>query len=150
MIDGVILHPLRQFADDRGRTMHMLRRDDPHFSSFGEVYFSGVQQGKVKGWYRHREKTLNLAVPAGTVRFVLFDDRPDSPTRGQVGQHLLGEEEALYALLTVPPHLWYGFQGVAAGVSMIANCTDLPNDPAESERKPTDSSDIPYRWSDAT
>ena len=29
MIEGVALHPLRQFVEDRGRTMHMLRNDDP-------------------------------------------------------------------------------------------------------------------------
>ena len=29
MIEGVVWHPLRQFIDDRGRTMHMLRNDDP-------------------------------------------------------------------------------------------------------------------------
>ena len=75
MIEGVVLHPLRQFIDDRGRTMHMLRNDDPHFRKFGEIYFSGVQRGKIKGWYRHREKTLNYAVPAGLIRVVIYDDR---------------------------------------------------------------------------
>ena len=75
MIEGVVSHKLRQFIDDRGRTMHMLRRDDPHFRGFGEIYFSGVQHGKVKGWYWHREKTLNYAVPTGMVRVVIYDDR---------------------------------------------------------------------------
>ena len=75
MIDGVALHPLRQFIDDRGRTMHMLRNDDRHFSKFGEIYFSGIHQGKTKGWYFHRQKTLNYAVPIGIVRIVIFDDR---------------------------------------------------------------------------
>ena len=49
MIEGVALNPLRQFVDERGRTMHMLRNDDPHFRHFGEIYFSGVRHGKVKG-----------------------------------------------------------------------------------------------------
>ena len=80
MIEGVALHPLRQFVDDRGRTMHMLRSDDSHFRAFGEIYFSGVRHGKIKGWYRHREKTLNYAVPAGMIRVVIYDDRPASPT----------------------------------------------------------------------
>ena len=51
-----------------------------------------------------------------------------------------------YALLTIPPLLWYGVQGLAPGVSIIANCSDLPNDPAESDRKPADAADVPYRW----
>jgi dTDP-4-dehydrorhamnose 3,5-epimerase len=146
VIEGVARHPLKQFVDDRGRTMHMLRHDDPHFRAFGEVYFSGVQFGKVKGWYRHREKTLNFAVPVGRVRVVIHDDRAGSPTRGQLDEHLLGEAQDDYALLTIPPFLWYGIQGVAPGLSLVANCSDLPNDPSESDRKPVDSADVPYSW----
>ena len=148
MIDGVVRRPLRQFIDDRGRTMHMLRRDDPHFAAFGEVYFSGVHHGKVKGWYLHRAKTLNYAVPVGTVSVAIYDDRPASPTRGRLEVHRLGEAVEDYALLTIPPGLWYGLQGVAPGTSLVANCSDLPNDPDESDRKPVDSPDVPYRWPD--
>jgi dTDP-4-dehydrorhamnose 3,5-epimerase len=146
MIEGVARHPLRQFVDDRGRTMHMLRNDDPHFRAFGEIYFSGVQQGKVKGWYRHREKTLNYAVPTGLIRVVIYDERVTSPTRGAIEEYLLGEASDTYALLTIPPLLWYGVQGLAPGVSIIANCSDLPNDPAESDRKEPNSPDVPYTW----
>src|SRR5215471_19163866 len=108
MIDGVARHPLRQFVDERGRTMQMLRNDDPHFRAFGEIYFSGVQHGRVKGWYRHREKTLNFTVPVGTVRVVIFDDRAGSATHGQLAEYLLGEQPDQYALLTIPPRVWYG------------------------------------------
>jgi len=146
MIDGVARHPLRQFVDERGRTMHMLRNDDPHFRAFGEIYFSGVQHGKVKGWYRHREKTLNYAVPTGLIRVVIYDDRAGSQTHGAVEEHLLGEASDHYALLTIPPLLWYGVQGLAPGISLIANCSDLPNDPAESDRKEPNSREIPYTW----
>ena len=100
----------------------------------------------MKGWYRHREKTLNYAVPSGTIRVVIYDDRTGSPTQGRVEEYRLGEGEGDYALLTIPPLLWYGVQGLAPGVSIIANCSDLPNDPAESDRKPADAADVPYRW----
>jgi dTDP-4-dehydrorhamnose 3,5-epimerase len=146
MIDGVALHPLRQFIDDRGRTMHMLRNDDRHFSKFGEIYFSGIHHGKTKGWYFHRQKTLNYAVPVGSVRIVIFDDRAGSPTRGKIDEYVLGEEPERYALLTIPPRLWYGLHGLGPGTSLIANCADLPNDPAESDRKPLNSPDVPYTW----
>ena len=146
MIDDVALHPLRQFIDDRGRTMHMLRNDDPHFRTFGEIYFSGIHQGKMKGWYLHRLKALNYAVPVGRVRVVIFDDRVGSPTRGKLDEHILGEEPERYALLTIPPDLWCGLQGLALGTSLVANCSDLPHDPAESDRKPLDSPDVPYAW----
>ena len=42
MIQGVSVRPLRQMPDERGKVMHMLRRDDPWFEKFGEMYFSVV------------------------------------------------------------------------------------------------------------
>ena len=31
----------------------MLRADDPHFLQFGEIYFTSVYEGVVKGWHKH-------------------------------------------------------------------------------------------------
>ena len=101
---------------------------------------------KSKIWYLHRLKTLNYAVPVGRVRVVIYDDREGSPSRGQIDEHVLGEEPESYGLLTIPPLLGYRIQGLAPGMSLIANCSDLPNDLAESDRKPLDSPDVPYRW----
>lgn len=45
MIDGVVIKPLRQVLDERGKIMHMLRNDDPDFEAFGEIYFSIIYPG---------------------------------------------------------------------------------------------------------
>ena len=63
-IDGVLVTPLARIADERGTILHMLRADDPHFIGFGEIYFSTVHPGAIKGWHIHREMTLNYAVPS--------------------------------------------------------------------------------------
>ena len=81
-IDGVRVTPLRRIPDERGAVLHMLREDDEHFERFGEIYFSTVYPGVVKGWHLHREMTLNYAVPMGMVKLVCYDDREGSPTRG--------------------------------------------------------------------
>ena len=70
-IDGVVVAPLRRVVDERGTIMHMLRRTDPHFTEFGEIYFSTVYAGVVKGWHRHREMTLNYACPEGRIKIAL-------------------------------------------------------------------------------
>ena len=49
MIDGVQVVPLQRIPDERGTVMHMLKRTDPHFIEFGEIYFSTVYRGVVKG-----------------------------------------------------------------------------------------------------
>ena len=81
-IDGVQVVPLRRIPDERGTIFHMLRRTDPHFVEFGEIYFSTIYRGVVKGWHRHDRMTLNYACIAGRIKLVLYDDRLDSPTRG--------------------------------------------------------------------
>ena len=92
MIDGVILTPLRQIFDERGKVMHMLREDSTIFTRFGEIYFSCTHPGVVKAWHMHKEMTLNYAVIQGEIKFVLFDDRPDSPTRGEIQEFFISPE----------------------------------------------------------
>jgi dTDP-4-dehydrorhamnose 3,5-epimerase len=143
-IHDVLLTPLRQIQDDRGSVMHMLRATDPHFSGFGEIYFSTVKQGAVKAWKRHRQMTLNLACPVGEVRLVVYDDRESSPTRGIAEELVLGAGN--YQLVTIPPLLWTGFTGLSAGPSLVANCASLPHDPVEADRLNAYDPSIPYAW----
>jgi dTDP-4-dehydrorhamnose 3,5-epimerase len=144
MIDGVIVTPLRQIADERGKVMHMLRTTDSHFSSFGEIYFSSVHPGVVKAWHIHKRMVLNYAVPVGKIKFVLYDDRPNSPTLGRFDEYFLGPDN--YHLVTVPPLVWNGFQGLGPETAIVANCASIPHDPDEIERAATSDSRIPYNW----
>src|SRR5204862_170085 len=83
----------------------------------GEIYFSTVYAGVVKGWHLHDRMTINYAVPVGAIKLVLFDDRDGSATRGELQELFLGESN--YALVTVPPKVWNGFKGVAAPYSVV-------------------------------
>jgi len=144
MIEGVIVTPLRQMFDERGKVMHMLREDSPHFSRFGEIYFSCTYPGAVKAWHLHKKMTLNYAVIHGAIKCVLYDDRPDSPTRGCIEEYFLSPEN--YCLLTVPPLVWNGWKGIGGTSSIVANCATMPHDPDEIERMPPDDKSIPYDW----
>lgn len=144
MIDGVIVTPLRRIPDERGCIMHMLRADAPHFSRFGEIYFSAIYPGAIKAWHIHKEMTLNYAVIVGTIKLVLFDDRATSPTRGSLMELFTGEDN--YSLVTVPPLVWNGFKGCGPRMSIVANCATHPHHPDEIEREDPFSSRIPYDW----
>ncbi len=144
MIEGAAIHPLRQIPDERGKVMHMLRRDDPWFAEFGEIYFSVVFPGAIKAWHLHKRMTLNYAVPSGRIRLVLYDDRDDSPTRGELLELVTGDDA--YALVTVPPGVWNGFTGLGSAPAIVANCATIPHDPDEIVRLDPSSDRIPYRW----
>ena len=144
MIDGVVITPLRQIPDERGKIMHMMRADDPQFERFGEIYFSMVYPGAIKAWHLHTKMTLNYAVVAGMVKLVLYDSRPSSPTKGEVQEIFLGEQN--YARVKIPPGIYNGFKGVGAIPAIVANCSTIPHDPAEIQRLDPFSKDIPYNW----
>jgi dTDP-4-dehydrorhamnose 3,5-epimerase len=131
-IDGLTVTPLRVIADERGAVLHMLRADAPEFTSFGECYLSEVKPGVEKAWKRHSRQVQNLAVPAGRVRFVVYDARDSSPTQGAVDVIELGRPDA-YVRLCIPRLLWYGFKCVSDTPALVLNCADIPHDPAEAE-----------------
>ena len=147
MIDGVKITPLKQIVDERGKIMHMLRSDSKGFKKFGEIYFSGVNPGAIKAWHIHKVMTLNYAVPHGRIKLVLYDDRPKSPTKGQIQEIIMGPDD--YQLVTIPPRIWNGFTGLGSEMSLVANCATIPHDPDEIERLDPHDTSIPYKWNTA-
>jgi len=144
-IHDVRVRPLRRIPDERGAILHMLREDDEGFERFGEIYFSLIYPGVVKGWHRHRRMTLNYAVPVGMVKLVCHDDRAGSPTCGETQELHIGELN--YALVTIPPMVWNGFKGEGAKPALLANCATIAHDPEEIERLEPFGERIPYDWS---
>ncbi len=144
-IAGVQVIPLHRIPDERGTIYHMLKRTDPHFVEFGEIYFTSIYRDVIKGWHRHHLMTLNYACIWGRVKLVLYDERPDSPTRGQLIERFLGPDD--YSLVVIPPQIWTGFKGMTE-VSLVANCATHPHDPRQSQSERIDpfTDRIPYDW----
>jgi dTDP-4-dehydrorhamnose 3,5-epimerase len=144
MIDGVQVIPLRRIPDERGTIYHMLRSTDAHFQRFGEIYFSTIYRGVVKGWHRHRDMSLNYACIHGAIKLAMYDDREASPTRGKLLEVFLGPDN--YSLVIIPPGVWNGFKGLTDPMAMVANCCTHPHDPSRSDRLDPFKNDIPYDW----
>jgi dTDP-4-dehydrorhamnose 3,5-epimerase len=130
MIEDVIVTPLKRIFNEKGDILHALRCSEEGFSKFGEAYFSTVGMNDVKGWKKHSEMTLNLIVPTGCIKFVLFDDRDESSSKGRFQEVIITPDN--YVRLTVPPKLWLAFQGVGDGVNMLLNIASIEHDPTES------------------
>ena len=144
MIEDVLVHPLRQIPDERGKIMHMLRADDPHFERFGEIYFSVAYPGAIKGWHLHTRITLNYAVVSGMIKLVLYDTRDDSPIRGELQELFIGEDN--YCLVRIPNGVVNGFKAYGEKPAIIANCATEPHEPNEIVRYDPFTPDIPYDW----
>ena len=137
-LDSIKSIPISSFDVDGGKVLHGIKNDDVGFVDFGEVYFSYVNPGAIKAWKLHQRMTLNLVVPLGSVRFVFSDALASSNYRVES----IGEEN--FCRLTVPPKIWFGFQGMASEPSLVVNIADLKHDENEVVRKPI--TDFCFEW----
>jgi len=145
MIEGIIITPLRQIIDERGKIMHMLKATDPHFMKFGEIYFSCAWPGTIKAWHVHQTMTINNAVIQGHAKLVMYDLRDNSSTKGSLQEIFLGENN--YCLVTIPPGIANGYKAYGDKMVILANCASEPHNPEEMLRMDPSTNKIPYDWS---
>jgi dTDP-4-dehydrorhamnose 3,5-epimerase len=144
-IKDVVITPLKRIEGEKGSVYHGIKKTDAGFAGFEEAYFSTVNPGTIKGWKKHYEMTMNLVVPQGTIKFVLYDDREGSDTEG-VFQHLIISPEN-YCRLTVPPKIWMAFEGLATSVNLLMNVANMIHDPNEQINLPLDHAKFSaYAW----
>lgn len=141
-MDGINLSPLKKIKNSKGDIYHALKNSDSFYNGFGEAYFSNVNFNCIKGWKKHTSMTLNIFVPHGSIKFVIFDDRPKSNTKGDFFAVILSKKN--YQRLTIDPGLWVAFQGVEHGVNILLNIANIQHDPEESINRELDQ--IYYDW----
>ena len=143
-INGVKITPLSIIDTKGGDVLHAMKRSSQGYTGFGEAYFSTIEPKAIKGWKRHKQMVLNLVVPVGAVRFILFDDREIQDKINQFQDLTLSRADG-YARLTIPPMIWVGFQGLGRQTSLVLNIANIEHLPEEVERK--DLAEIKFNWS---
>jgi len=141
-IDGILITPQKVIDVTGGNILHCMKSKEIGFNGFGEAYFSMVNPNAVKAWKRHREMTLNLIVPIGAIRFVIYDDREWSYSFGKFQEIILSRVN--YFRLTLPPMLWFGFQGIDLETSLLLNIANVNHSEEEIDRK--DLNEINFFW----
>lgn len=137
VIENILLTPLKRIEVKGGDVLHAMKSTDAGYHGFGEAYFSIIEKGAVKAWKKHQKMTLNLVVPHGEVRFVFF-----SPDLKFCRTENIGTNN--YVRLTVPPGIWFGFQGIAFPYSLLLNVADMVHDTNEVSRKTI--GEINFNW----
>jgi len=146
IIDGVNIVSLRKIPDERGTIFHMLRSSDKHFDEFGEIYFSKIYKGAIKGWHIHSLLNLNYCCISGMIKLVLYDIRPQSSTNGNLMELFIGDDN--YCLVQIPKGIVNGHKGITE-TALLASCPNIPHDRLpkdEMTRIDTKTTKIPYHW----
>lgn len=120
-IPGVIFKPLRQYADARGWLVELYREDElvdtlhPVMS-----YVSQTLPGVVRGPHEHVDQTDYFAfIGPGDFELVLWDARPESPTRGLRTTTLCGESYP--CAVTIPPGVVHAYRNVSRVPGWVFN-----------------------------
>lgn len=143
-IIGVSISKRKTIVDDRGSIRHFMKSTDPEFKEFGEVYFSEIFPGVVKGWHLHTKMELNYVCILGNIKLVLLDIRENSPTKNNLMEIYLGEKD--YKLVKIPPGVLNGFTAIGGERAIVANLASIPHDPNEIKRIDPLDKNINYTW----
>jgi len=135
-LNDIIVTPLARINTTGGDVLHGMKSSDNGYAGFGEAYFSWIDGNAVKAWKRHTRMRMNIIVPVGKVRLVFFND-----TEGFRVEEI-GTDN--YVRLTVPPGIWFGFQGLGMPKNLLLNIASISHDPTEVER--IEIHTINYNW----
>ena len=147
MIHGAKVRKLSVHCDERGRLMEILRKDDPEMDvTFGQVYMTTAYPGVVKAWHYHKFQTDHFVCLYGMMKVVLYDDREDSPTKGEVNQFFMGPHNPI--IVEIPKLVYHGFKCVSETEALVVNYTTMCYDYKNPDEYRIDphSGQIPYDW----
>ena len=141
-VNGTVLTELPIIEAENGEVLHVMKCNDPNFFGFGEAYFSVIRGNALKGWRRHHKMNVNIVVPVGSVRFVIYDDRPSSSTFGLFDDITISRKK--YYKLTIPPLVWFAFQGQTTNENIVLNVADIEHGAEVVDQKSLD--EIEFDW----
>ncbi len=146
MIPGVEIKQLKPNTDERGFLMELLREDDDIFEHFGQAYVALNYPGVVRAWHHHKLQDDFMVVVKGMIKLALYDAREGSPTKGQVEEYFLGEQNTI--LVRIPVGVLHGYKTIGVEPSLLINLPTKTYNRAEPDeyRLPWDTPEIPYDW----
>lgn len=111
-------------------------------------YCFTLRPGMMKGWGMHREHEDRYFNLFGEIETVLYDERPDSPTRGLVATLVFSEYRR--RLMNIPAGVWHAHRNIGGKDAVMINFPTKPYDHANPDkyRLPLDTDRIPHRFVD--
>ena len=147
LIDGVLIQPAITQADERGTVCEILNPTRcVHPGPLVYVYQFTIRPGKVKGWHVHYLHEDRNFISQGTIKVVLYDSRPESPTFRMVNEIYRSEHHR--DLMVIPAHVFHAFQNVGSADALLVSMPTRPYNHADPDvyRLPVLNDVIPYRF----
>jgi dTDP-4-dehydrorhamnose 3,5-epimerase len=145
-IEGVRLQRLHTRTDGRGDLTVLFSDLKEKAVPSPHIYWVTAAAGSIRAWVYHKRQFDRLAYTNGDIRVVLYDLRPDSPTRGKL--NILDVGAANKVSLTIPPYVIHGVQNRGKHAAIFINMPTRAYDPdhPDKSRLPFDRPGIPYSF----
>jgi dTDP-4-dehydrorhamnose 3,5-epimerase len=146
-IHGVTFRPAVTHVDLRGEMCEINSESweaNPFPISWVSMY--SIRPGMAKGWVVHRRQDDRNFLARGRVKWVLYDDRADSPTYQRLAEVFLSEYNR--GLLIVPHGVFHAVQNIGDEEALIIDMPSVPYDHENPDkyRLPLVNDIIPYRF----
>jgi len=129
-IKDVELISLKAYVDDRGYLIEVIRKAEPKTElwsvcdKFGQVYLVGdFVKGTIRAFHKHEILWDFFFISHGTAKFILVDDRKESPTYKEINTLIISERNP--ALLVVPPGVYHGWMSLEDDTQMVSIASEL-------------------------
>lgn len=124
-------NPVQSFIDDRGFLSQILPEGDESFE-IKRIYSTGnFSKGTIRGFHKHQREKKAFFVPSGAAKFVVVDDRKDSPTYKEISSFILSMLNP--TVLIIPTGVYTGWMSlddntVVLGISSETFDKNNPDD----------------------
>ncbi len=117
-IEGVVVRPLKRFADARGWLMELFRSDEATEGTFPEMgYISVTRPGVARGPHEHREQTDTFCFVSGEYELTIWENRSGKPKIME--SFRFGERDP--AIVLIPPGVVHAYRNVGVSDAYVLN-----------------------------
>src|SRR3989344_9620435 len=107
MINGVVIKKVVKHSDDRGFFAELVKFGEETFHEVLQTSYSETKPGVIKAWHIHDYWEV-WCIIKGKAKVVLYDMRPESPTKGEIQTIYTGEDNML--VITIPGKVAHGYK----------------------------------------
>ena len=158
MLPGVKILDISKHPDERGSFAEIFREDWSDFvekdDKIVQANLSYSYPGMIRAWHRHHRGQVDYFITTrGSIKVCAYDDRADSPTKGQLDEIISSGEKI--QCVRIPGFYYHGFKSVGHEPALVVYLTTKLydyKDPDE-ERRPWDDPSIinprtnkPFDW----
>ena len=110
---------LEQHEDDRGYLFEIIHNSDSFVTQLGQVYLVADRiELVVRAYHKHKELHDWFSIVHGSAKFVLVDDRKDSPTYKK--SDILVSSARKPSIIVVPPGIYHGWMSLEPNTLMCS------------------------------